>query len=426
MTKLRSAGATDVGMVRPNNEDQMLIADNLFAVADGMGGHAAGEVAALTAVETLKAAFRSDRTVTGLVSAVLRANRAVWERGLQNKELRGMGTTLCAAALVEEDGEELLAIVNVGDSRAYRLQDGEIEQLTEDHSLINELVRDGQLSADEAAVHPQRHVLSRALGVESDVEVDCIQLISYRGDRVLLCSDGLTRELSDDQIASVLRRIADTREAVKQLVAQAKTNGGNDNITVVLIDVVDDDELAETASAALAQDPAPPKRPAESESAVVVSAEGEGNGAVSIAPPVAVEPVVPPVPHRPLLTLRVVLFIVVLVGIIGVAAVALGVYARASYFVGLDGQRVAVFKGRPGQLLWFKPTVDHETGHVVADLLPQAQEQVRANKLEPSRSAADGYVVRNLTPAPTTTTTSTTTTSPAVTTTTAPSPPTSA
>jgi len=402
MTTLRAAGGSDVGMVRSNNEDQLIVADPLFAVADGMGGHAGGEVAALTAVEALRRAFDDDHSATGLVSATLRANRAVWERGQQDAKLHGMGTTLCALALVVEDDEQLLAIVNVGDSRAYRLHDGELEQLTEDHSLINDLLREGQISEDEAAVHPQRHVLSRVIGVDPNVEVDCLQLLPLVGDRYVLCSDGLTREVSDGQMASVLRRLADPKEVVKELIAQARASGGNDNITVVVVDVADDDDRSESASEALASEPAP--APASHEAEHPEGHEEKGPSSPNPASVVAQEPA-PKSPRPPILTLRTVLFLLVLVAVLAGAALAVGVYARASYFVGVGpGQKVTIYKGRSGGVLWFKPTVDSVTPYSLSELQAQAQEEVKANKPESSSGAARDYVSRNL--APTTTTTS--------------------
>src|SRR5205823_5486211 len=146
-----------------------------------------------------------------------------------NRDQRGMGTTLTAVALVEEDGEDRLAVVNVGDSRAYLLQQGELEQLTDDHSLVAQLVREGQLTPEEATVHPQRSIITRALGLDPEVEVDMWELTPYRGDRLLLCSDGLTNELDDERIASVLRSVADPQEAANQLVQEANARGGNDN-----------------------------------------------------------------------------------------------------------------------------------------------------------------------------------------------------
>src|SRR5438309_6117180 len=229
-TRLRAGGATDVGRVREINEDRFLIDDaRLFAVADGVGGHQAGEVASQAAVETLRDSF-TEPTTEALVEAVEQANRAVWDMAEANAEQRGMGTTLTALALVDEQGEERLAVVNVGDSRAYLFQQNELEQLTEDHSLVEQLVREGQLTPEEAHVHPQRSIITRALGLDPDVEVDNWELAPAAGDRILLCSDGLTNEVSDDRIASVLRRLADPDDAARELVRLAKANGGNDNI----------------------------------------------------------------------------------------------------------------------------------------------------------------------------------------------------
>ncbi|MBV9412651.1 MAG: serine/threonine-protein phosphatase, partial [Acidimicrobiia bacterium] len=203
MTELRAGGATDTGLVRDHNEDRYLAQDRLFAVADGVGGHKAGEVASQTAVDTLAREF-TEPTTDALVDAVKTANRMVWNLSEANPDQRGMGTTLTAIALVDDGDEARLAIVNVGDSRAYLLQQGQLEQLTEDHSLVEQLVREGQLTPAEAQVHPQRSIITRALGLDPEVEVDSWELTPYKGDRLLLCSDGLTNEVSDEQIASTL------------------------------------------------------------------------------------------------------------------------------------------------------------------------------------------------------------------------------
>ena len=260
MTSLRTGAITDVGRVRTNNEDQLLVTPSLFAVADGMGGHAAGEVASLIAVETIRDLFSENPTAEGLVEAVRAANGRVIERAQGDAATRGMGTTVCAAALVpSESGEgETIVIVNVGDSRAYLLRDGELSQITEDHSVADELLRAGQMTEEQAAVDRRRHVLTRVLGMDVEVVPDRFDIDPFRGDRVLLASDGLTNEMSDGEIASVLRRIDDPGEAARELVRLAKTSGGADNITVIIVDVTDDDGRAEDASEALASDPPRP------------------------------------------------------------------------------------------------------------------------------------------------------------------------
>jgi protein phosphatase len=399
VTELRVGGATDVGQVRTNNEDQLIVAEPLFAVADGMGGHAAGEVASLTAVEALKAAFEHNRSADGLADAVREANRAVWRRAAEDSELRGMGTTVTAVALVEDDGDELLAVANVGDSRAYLLRDGELDQITEDHSLPEEMVRRGELAPEDAAMHPQRHILTRVLGMNEEIEVDCFRIVPYNGDRVLLASDGLTNELTDDQIASIMRRLSDPEETAKELVRQAKESGGNDNITVVVVDVVDDDGRAEAASTALADEPNKP-RTGRVEHVAVLDDDDLGRGRVASTAPK---------PRR--LTGRVIVFVLVLAVLLGGVAGAIAWYARSAYYVGVDGKRVAIFQGRPGGLLGIDPTLKERTDLAVADVAPARRDDLAAGKEVPSLSAARVYVANlkdeaaSLLPPPTTTTT---------------------
>lgn len=254
MTELKWGAATDLGMVREKNEDQYLLASPLFAVADGMGGARGGEVASSTAVEALKAAFDGGADADALVAAVKAANRAVYEKAGTPK-LRGMGTTITALALLpggEGSTDDELVVANVGDSRGYLLRDGQLQQLTEDHNVPGELLRRGEITAEQAAVHPQRNLVTRVLGMDDEVDVDVWQLVPYVGDRFLLASDGLFGEVSDPDVATVLRTELDPDAAAKKLVDMAREAGGHDNITVVIVDVVDDGGRAESASKALA------------------------------------------------------------------------------------------------------------------------------------------------------------------------------
>ncbi|MGH9129182.1 MAG: Stp1/IreP family PP2C-type Ser/Thr phosphatase [Acidimicrobiales bacterium] len=247
MIRLSSGAATDVGNVRQMNQDLALEADGLFGVADGMGGHVGGEVASRTAIEALRSTFEQANgppSIRDLVGAVGAANLAVWNQALTDEDLRGMGTTLTAMALVTEDGVAEIALVNVGDSRAYRLRDGTFAQLTADHTMVEEMVRIGELSAREAASHPRRHVLTRSIGNEPDVEVDAWLVRPVDGDRLLLCSDGLFNEVDDDSISDVLGEVADPAEAAAELVRRALENGGSDNVTVVVVDVAGEDDSA--------------------------------------------------------------------------------------------------------------------------------------------------------------------------------------
>ena len=416
MTTLRGGGATDVGRVRSNNQDQLLVADTLFAVADGMGGHAAGEVASLAAIESLRAHYDGNRSADGLADAVRAANRVVWERAKQGAELRGMGTTLTAVALIEgeRDDDDVLAVVNVGDSRAYLFRDGELEQLTDDHSVPEELRRAGRITDAEAAVHPQRNVLTRALGIEAEVEVDCFQVTPYRGDRLLLASDGLHNEVSDDDIATVLRKVRDPDEAAKRLLAMAKDHGGHDNITVVVVDVVDDDDRSGRASRAvapsagrrapadrrLAEPVAPGTPPAGAPAPTGPSSTGHPPAGSVREPAVAVAAGRRSFPFRPLLFAS--LVVLVLVAAFG----AVAWYGRGGFFVGADGEAIVIFKGRPGGLLWFEPTVADRTDVSLLDVTPARADDIRAGKEEPSLEAARRYV-RNVVEeaAPTTSTT---------------------
>lgn len=245
------AARTDVGRVRDGNEDAYLVdpETDLLAVADGMGGHQAGEVASATAVEALQAGVREGRSVG---DAVGEANAAVYARASADSELRGMGTTLTAAVL----DDDTLLIGHVGDSRAYLLRDGELRQLTDDHSVVAELVAAGELTEAEAEVDPRRAMITRALGIDPTVTVDVLRVRVAFGDRILLCSDGLTTMVNDDAIAAVLRDEPDCDRAAAALVDAANAAGGADNITVIVADVVPDDgRSATTTDERLGEDP---------------------------------------------------------------------------------------------------------------------------------------------------------------------------
>ena len=251
--QLRWGGATDVGQLRSVNQDSMLLGPDVFVVADGMGGHQGGEVASSLAVDSVSS--RTIRPTTAdLIAAVQDANETVHARGTSDPALSGMGTTFVALAVVEEDDKQLLAIVNVGDSRAYLLSDGVLEQITDDHSLVAELVREGRISEQEAAVHPQRNIVTRALGTDPTVPVDDFEILPHRGDRYLLCSDGLTNEVTERDIAVVLRTVDDPDEAARELVRRANEHGGRDNITIVIVDVVDDGGASARASGLVPDD----------------------------------------------------------------------------------------------------------------------------------------------------------------------------
>jgi protein phosphatase len=232
---MKFAACTDVGRVRKGNEDAFLTAKNLFAVADGMGGHMAGEVASSLALEGLqKEVERGAKTDPEelLLRAAQLANQTVFKNSLGKSDLQGMGTTLTAALKV---GRKLI-FAHVGDSRAYLLRTGELVQLTQDHSVVAEMVRRGKLKPEEAESHPARSILTRALGTEPRVEIDLLSQDTQKGDRILLCTDGLTSMVSRDRVREIASRAHPLEEICEELVAQANANGGEDNITVVLVE----------------------------------------------------------------------------------------------------------------------------------------------------------------------------------------------
>jgi PPM family protein phosphatase len=249
-TELELGAQSDTGCVRENNEDSYRVAPemNLFVLSDGMGGLEAGEVASRLAVDTIVAHCREAEAnpllplmgeqIKGvsplsnrLASAIRLANEVVYRAAQKSAEQRGMGATVVAVRFADER----MSVAHVGDSRIYRLREGDLEQLTQDHSFVAEQVRHGKMTEEEAGSSTMHNVLVRALGIDPTVEVDLTEELVLEGDTVLLCSDGLTRELSDAQIAAVLGEREDAQEAASQLVNLAKQAGGGDNVTAIVL-----------------------------------------------------------------------------------------------------------------------------------------------------------------------------------------------
>jgi len=245
----RAAGQTDTGRRRRQNEDAFVCEPPLFAVADGMGGAQAGELAsrlAAAAIEEGALAIRGEESVAGIVRT---ANARIFEHSVRDPTAAGMGTTATVAFVDEEAGTA--AIAHVGDSRAYRYRAGVLEQLTTDHSLVGELVRSGRLTEAEAAVHPHRSVITRALGTEAEVDVDTLTVDLRAGDLVLLCSDGLSAMVRDEEIVRLLEATrGDPHDAAEALVAAANRAGGEDNVTVVLFELVEGEPAPRPAAVA--------------------------------------------------------------------------------------------------------------------------------------------------------------------------------
>ncbi len=285
MTIGRSAGVTDTGRRRLRNEDAFICEPPLFAVADGMGGARAGEIAAGLAAAALEEAGAETRGAEGVAALIAEANRRIWERSLTDPETAGMGTTVTAALVDTAAGT--VAIGHVGDSRAYLLRGGSIAQLTTDHSLVAELVESGILTPEDAERHPQRSAITRALGTEPTVDVDAFTIEARAGDVVLLCSDGLSIMVPDEDVAAVIDAAErDPARAAEALVAAANARGGEDNVTVVLFEIVaaaeahePDQQPAEPPETG--SDPVrglTPEEPVEEESEAEVSRHGAGPG----------------------------------------------------------------------------------------------------------------------------------------------------
>ncbi len=426
MTALAGGVATDVGQVRSANEDGALVSAFLFAVADGMGGHRGGAVASAQALRALDAGHPYG-SAADLVAAVEAANRSVYAQAQQDADLRGMGTTLCAVALVEGPGteegrDEHLVVVNVGDSRAYRLdRHGSLEQLTVDHSLVQMMVDDGRIAPGDAEHHPQRNILTRALGIDAEVVVDSWEFDARPGDRYLVCSDGLFGEVDGPRIAAELRRWADPQEAARQLVATANASGGRDNITCAVFDVVDgpvDPVLQTTMAGSLgrfadvpgtpgARGAAGPSPTARTTALPIAVAERRDRNAEAptpdarLRPPrgvpgsgvVAAPPGPPPTGRPRRFTLRVMIFLLAIVTVVALGVLAVGWYVTRTWFVGADAGSVVIYQGRPGGVLWFDPTVAERSDVPVVDL-PAADcdivvSQLSTTSLDEARAVVD-------------------------------------
>ena len=364
--KLAWGASSHVGMVRQQNEDAFVAESNVFAVADGMGGHNAGEVASALAVEGLRrAAAAGFSAAESLVTAINTTNATIHEASGGLSEQRGMGTTLTALVpLPAADGEpQRVVVANVGDSRIYLWRGNELKQVSADHSYVQELLSEGLITAAEARIHPRRNIVTRALGIEGDVNADSWVLPMVVGDRYVLCSDGLVDEVDDDEIAAILRASTNPQVAADHLVRVANDHGGRDNTTVVVVDILGD---TATTSTTVPESSAP--SPGEPAAHVAASARQRR----------------------------------VLVGVALVAVLALGVlsaigwYARDGYFVGFAGQgeqaQLVVFKGRANHILWFRPTIEIDSGVARQEIFPSLADDIDDQPKYDSLARAEAYV----------------------------------
>jgi serine/threonine protein phosphatase PrpC len=349
---VEQVGRTDVGRQRTANEDSLVLRPPMFAVADGMGGAKAGEVASAVAVEAVENAHDSDEPAEAQLAAIVRdANRRIYDLAVADDARRGMGTTL---TLAKVHGDEV-SIAHVGDSRAYRMRDGDLSQLTRDHSLVAELERTGQITAEAAEHHPQRSIITRALGPEPDVEVDTYTLAGRAGDLFLICSDGLTSMISDAEVTSILRSAGSLDEAAEDLVRAANQSGGKDNITVILFRLGEGEPVTQPTAV----------RPVPSDEDTIAgeltaddlrppSTEPEPG----VPDPTVIRPKpellrAPPPPAPPARRRRGRGVLRAALGLVVVAAVIGGLYAlsRQVYFIGTnDAGLVTVYRGIPYEL----------------------------------------------------------------------------
>ena len=550
MPDLRWGATTNPGRVRSDNEDTFVAEPMVFAVADGMGGHQAGEIASALAASIIR-----DRLSNGsvsedyAVSVVNEANAAIHGAARVDASKSGMGTTLTAIAVLQatDSMPEQLVLLNVGDSRTYRFRGGRLQRVTVDHSYVQELVATGHITIEEARTHPRRNIVTRALGIEPSVRTDMWTLPIVRGDRFVLCSDGLVDEVPDDEILDLVAAVADPQSLSEQLVELANRHGGRDNVTVVIVDVLDGAEPPDPTGE-MPYDPAwategagsPPiwaetdgvdaapgataigEQPTAATSAATAVASGAaasaastGSTAPTVPPPAAplsgvtsksgdspasgsepttveipvtaaptssadsrstvatapaatatsdatevaslTAPVLPPgkptppgkpstptlpaaasmpapdvvpapttvapKPRRRRLTGGLFLFIVVLAAIITVTFTLIAVHARSGYYVGFEDDTVVVFKGQPGGLLWFHPTVAQKSSVTRADLDPTLIAVINEHVTYDSAEEAAQFITDQVIPTTTTEApTTTTTTTPETTTTAATAP----
>ncbi|MBJ7488591.1 MAG: Stp1/IreP family PP2C-type Ser/Thr phosphatase [Ilumatobacteraceae bacterium] len=317
MLTLAIGASTDTGNLRGQNEDAHIAEQNLFAVADGMGGHNAGEVASAMAIEHLRGvALNGVASAEAFAQVVRDLNSAIYASATATTDRRGMGTTLTAAALLAPteniDQPSQIVIANVGDSRTYLLRAGELRQLSVDHSYVQELVTEGLLTVDEARTHPRRNIVTRALGIDAQVSVDTWTIPMFDGDRFMLCSDGLVDEVPLDEITELMQERSAPQNVAERLVTAAKRHGGRDNITVIIVD----------ANINTSIDTVVPETPAASKKRVLA------------------------------------MVVVVVLCISGFVALR---HERSGYFVAFTSSSssatIAIYKGQPGGLLWIKPTV---------------------------------------------------------------------
>ena len=352
--------ATDTGTLRVQNEDSFLAQDGMFVVADGMGGHNAGEVASAMAIKMLGDAQKAGVTDANQLSEVIKQiNKAIFQASADQTDQRGMGTTLTALALTpsNRNSEVSVSVANIGDSRTYLLRNGEFRQVSVDHSYVQELVSEGLITKEEARTHARRNIVTRALGIEPNVAVDTWTLPLINGDRYILCSDGLVDEVTDEAIEQCVKQPISPQKLADQLVVIANQNGGRDNITVVVVDVVADGKSATSVST--------------NNGETVLSATSKKK---SLIKKLAVS------------SAAAAIFVV---GVVFVAS-----YLRSGYFVAYESQktdaRVLIYRGK--NFLWVNSTIEADSTLTRNNLSYGLAKEISAQPAFSSATDAQDYV----------------------------------
>ena len=450
MAELRVGSATDTGRLRPENEDNLLVTDRVFVVADGMGGHEAGEVASQIAVDRVAENLGGEALplAKDVVDSISMANRDIYRAAIVNPEQRGMGTTVTAIAVIADsqagrgapnidvndpidadppgstdanlpgdvtpirpaEPSEALVLANVGDSRTYLFRHDRLRRVTVDHSYVQELVATGHISEEEARTHPRRNIITRALGIEPDVRVDWWTLPIIRGDRFVLCSDGLVDEVADVDIASTLTLETDPQDAADRLVEKANEAGGRDNITVIVLDVIDGDDPPDPT---LEVDIVPVWADDAADPTPAGPLELDADPTDTAVDQAAAAGATPPDDIAEVRRKRLIRFAIAF----GVAAafvvvfVFFSVWAGNGYFIAFnEDDEAIIYSGRAGGVLWIEPTAENQVGPTRDELTTEVADEIDTEPRFDSFDDAVAFIQSGVTTT-TTTTTSTTTTS---------------
>ncbi|GAC1419857.1 MAG: protein phosphatase 2C domain-containing protein [Actinomycetota bacterium] len=378
------AAKSDVGRARKLNEDAFFTGKNVFAVADGLGGHRAGEVASKMAVDLLAKldATRPEDPPSALVETIIRANQSVHDRAASDPETTGMATTVTALLF---DGS-VAHLGHVGDSRCYLLRGGAMTQVSKDHTLVAHMIAEGALTPAQAEHHPQRSVVTRALGADDGVSVDTGVLQVQGGDRILLCTDGLSSVVPESEIEQILLNDAGLDELCDRLISNANARGGPDNITVVLLDVADsvaaDGSAFSLSTQTISSSPDP--------GAVDTSARSAQTSATTYR-----EPVDRPSPRRARrrIPLRPIVWLVLLIGVVFGGLTGVKAWANRSWYVGVQGKRVTIYRGLPTDFIVPLHHVQEPTTLTTDQVAPYYRERlkqgIRASSLKEARKLVE-------------------------------------